>query len=125
MDTEHELNGEVKELSADEYLRLTEREFDYVDLPNGKGRVCLRSLTTEEKDEFEVRLAKKKGEKNSRGELLRMVCWDTKNDKPLFTREQALKIAKVNVKYTDAIVSKAIKLISYTEEDMEKLEKNS
>ena len=119
------MDEDIKELSSEEFLGLTEREVRPVDLPNGKGRVYIRSLTTEEKDEFEAHLAKKKGDKNARGELLRIVCWDVKADKPMFTRVQALKIAKVNVKYTEAIITEAFKMINYTEEDMEKLEKNS
>lgn len=119
-------------LSRDEILKTPDLPREEVEVPEWGGTVYVRSLTAEEKDQFEMIFLGEEGKAKSRKDALRNIrarlvaltsCDEGGNR--LFTEEDIPALGKKNARAIDRIFTVAQKLCGMRNEDVKELAKNS
>ena len=115
-----------KILTAEQILKTEDMEKRYVEIPEWRGGVWVKTMTGEERDLFEVSLIEERGEddvfnsKNIRAKLVAMTACDEKG-KLIFRQDQVEALGKKNGAALQRIYIVSAKLNKISKEDVEEL----
>ena len=117
-------------LSRESILNFSDEVKEKVDIPQWNGYVYVKSLTGQERDDFEASCLTGRGKsrdvnlKNMRAKLLVLTVID-ESGKHLFTHSDIEALGKKNASALDKIFSVSQRLAGIGEQDIENLTKNS
>lgn len=114
-------------LGKDQILGADDRAYDIVPCPEWAGDVRLRSLTGDERDEWETSLVHQVGNKqviNSRNMRAKLVarCAVDKDGLLLFTAADVIKLGTKNAKPLDRLFEACQRLCGISDEDVKEME---
>lgn len=122
----------MKHLSKNDILSIDDLVVEELEIPEWNGCVFLRALTGEERDAFEAESIIGKGKnkevnmKNLRARLIARCVVDPVDKKmPMFTKSDVEALGKKSSKALDRIYSKATEMNGLSDDDVERLAKNS
>ena len=118
-------------LSRDQILQADDIKKESVNIPQWGGEVWVKGLTGAERDAFEISIMEfREGKKpkmvleNMRAKLCAMTVCDEKGNR-IFKDDDVLALGKKSAKALSLIFDKAQELNGLSDEDVEKLSKNS
>jgi len=117
-------------LSREQILGAEDSQREYVEIPEWRGGVYVRSLTAEERDAYEGSLVEVRGKKvelrkeNARAKLVALTVVDAAGAR-LFTEADVERLGRKNGAAVDRIYRVAQRLSAMRQEDLEGAVKNS
>jgi len=109
-------------LTRDQILGLEDSKKVEVKIPEWGGSVFIKTMSSLERDSFELDFTENK-KANFRAKLaVKTVC--DENGELLFTEKDALELGRKNAAAMSRIFNEASKLNNFSNEDIEELEKN-
>ena len=121
---------DVKNASRDSILESKTHKTEQIDVPEWGGVVFVRTMSGEERDDFEASLVdaagpdQKKNFRNLRARLLVKTIVD-ENGNRLFSDADAVPLGRQSAVILDRVFSISQRLNSLGQQDIEKLTKNS
>jgi len=114
-----------KILTKDQILQADDKRTQEVEVPEWGGRVIVKNLSGNERDQFEDSIVKgdKRDFKGIRAKLVALSVVD-ENGKRLFTFEEAKQLGEKSARALDRVFGAAQKLSGFTAKDMEELTEN-
>lgn len=117
-------------LSKTDIFGADDRRYEEIAVPEWGGTVRLRSLTGEERDQYEASMVKRVGGRqvdnlrNARARLVVLAACD-ENGAPLFDATDAAALGRRNSAALDRLFEAACKLSGISDDDVAELEGNS
>lgn len=116
-------------LKREQILNADDMKYEYVEVPDWGGTVCLKTLTGTERDKFEASMVQvskggnaRQNLENLRARLLVLVIVDPDdNNLPVFSQEDIKSLGKKSASALDLVFASAQKLNGFTKEDVEAL----
>ena len=121
---------DVKNANRDSILESKTHKMEQIDVPEWSGVVFVRTMSGEERDDFEASLVdaagpdQKKNFRNLRARLLVKTIVD-ENGNRLFSDADAVPLGRQSAVILDRVFSISQRLNSLGQQDIEKLTKNS
>lgn len=112
-------------LTKDQILQADDMRTQEVDVPEWGGRVIVKTLSGNERDQFEESILSgaKRDFKGVRAKLVALSVVD-ENGKRLFTFEEANVLGEKSSRALDRVFGAAQRLSGFTQKDMEELTEN-
>jgi len=110
-------------LTRDQILQAKNPKPIKVEVPEWGGDVYIRSMSSKQRDDYEADAAKGIDRKNFRARMVAMTACDEEGNL-LFTEEDIEALAEKDCKPMSRLLSIALDLNSFNEEDVVSLEKN-
>lgn len=112
-------------LTKDQILQAEDMRTQEVDVPEWGGRVIVKTLSGNERDQFEESILSgaKRDFKGVRAKLVALSVVD-ENGKRLFTFEEANVLGEKSSRALDRVFGAAQRLSGFTQKDMEELAEN-
>jgi hypothetical protein len=113
-------------LSRDDILKVDDRRYEEVEVPEWNGTVRLRSLTGAEYDTYQQSCIQQKGDqrkvnmRNARAKLILLCAVDTDGNQ-LFGEADLAALGRKNAKPIDRLFEACQKLVGMSEEDLEEM----
>jgi hypothetical protein len=110
-------------ISKSTLLSCNERRIEKVDLPLDGDHVFVRSLTTSERDKYELASIETGLNSGSRVMMLIQTVCDESGEL-VFTEEDAEVVGAMDIRVSQPIYNKALDMAYFSEKDIKELEKN-
>lgn len=111
-------------LSAEQILQVQDLKIEKLDLPEWGGTICLRTMRSVDRDQFEMLMTDRGPKKNVRAKLASMTICDEAGTL-MFSEKQVDSLGNKSAKALQKIFTKALEMNNFSDDDVDELEGNS